>query len=134
MRICTYAYASGQHLPLARIVHKEGGGPDGLRAACSYALRCLELGPPWALISNNWDPTRLCFSCVYIYIYEIDRYTCILNVLLPWFPYECNLQVVDCAWTQRKKFLYMISGYTEVFEQECPIANAQDPPQIDIHI
>ena len=45
-----HGHASGQHLPLARTQHKEGGGPDGLMAACSYALRCLELGPPWALM------------------------------------------------------------------------------------
>eukprot|EP00959_Pyramimonas_sp_CCMP1952_P392972 8234407-Pyramimonas_sp.AAC.1 len=37
----------GQYLPLQRIAHKEGGGREGLRAAISHVLRCLQMGDVW---------------------------------------------------------------------------------------
>ena len=38
---------AGAYLPLARIAHKEGGGPSGQRAALAWAMRCTELGGEW---------------------------------------------------------------------------------------
>ena len=35
---------TGTYLNLGRICHKEGGGASGLKAACNYAISCIQMG------------------------------------------------------------------------------------------
>ena len=59
-------FQRGTYMNIHRIQKEEGDGNNGMRAATNYALRCLELGKPWAI----WDS----WTCQTKFLYMTTGY------------------------------------------------------------